>query len=265
MADKGEKKEKTEKAETTTGSDLKNAVIEQAINELTRPLVKKISPATIEMFRKMGIDKVLPVISVGLQTVLKDKLGSKTADVIAEVSAELRRVIMEGPEEGQRSTAPIAGGVEKMAFSVIFNHEIAEQTASLIDAWAELFKNDSGEERPEKEKKQIISLIGQMGPSELFVFLTQEKDARGKTIDSFIKKTSEKTFDEAVKEFKEDVKKLVANAKTIYTEILAPVGQKIKSGFEEVDNKFAETEPLGKAIVSFREAAKKFRDDRRKK
>lgn len=229
MADKKDKTEKADKPEKT-GGNLMDAVIEQSINEFTRPLVKKISPATLQMLKKMGADKILPVLSVGFQTFFKDKFGGKTSDVIAEVSAELRRAILEDSGETTTGDAKVTAsrdGVEKKVFSTIFNPEISKKTASLVNTWVGLFKNDSGEERPEKEKKQIFSLIDKMGPQEFYVFLTQRKADRDQILNSFIKKTTEKSFEEAVEEFKKDVKKLVAKAKVVKDEVVAPVFQKV--------------------------------------
>jgi hypothetical protein len=271
MAEKEEKKEKT-------GGNLMDAVIEQSINEFTRPLVKKISPATLQMLKKIGADKILPILSVGFQTFFKDKFGGKTSDVIAEVSAELRRAILEDSGEtmvavGDVKTATSRGGVEKKAFSVIFNSEISDKTVSLVNAWVELFKNDSAEERPEKEKKQILSLIGQMEPSELFVFLTQKKNIRGKVLNTFLAKAAtEKPFEEAIKEFKEDVEKLMEKAKIIHQEIFVPIGAKVKphienlkSTLKEVDDQFSETGAIGKELVAMERWAKNFRETRRRR
>lgn len=275
MADK-EKKEKVDKPEKT-GGNLMDAVIEQSINEFTRPLVKKISPATLQMLKKMGADKILPVLSVGFQTFFKDKFGGKTSDVIAEVSAELRRAILEDSGETTATAvdAKIAtsrDGVEKKVFSAIFNPEISDQTVSLVNAWVGLFKDDNGDERPEKERKQILFLTGQMGPQELYIFLTQKKVARNKILNAFIKKTTEKPFEEAVKEFKEDVKKLAGKAKVVHEEIFVPIGAKIKphlenlkSTLKEVDEQFAVTGPIGKELVAAEQWALNFRQSRRRR
>ncbi len=281
MANKGSKpKEATEQKEATEEikkdgkkGGLMDSIIEQSINEFTRPLIQKINPATIALLRKIGADKFLPILSVGLQTFFKDKFGGKTGDIIAEISAELRRVILETSDDGgsiAKTSTAVTSGIEKTVFSVIFNSEISDQTVSLAEAWVKLFKNDLGEERPEKEKKQIFSLIDKMGPQELLVFLTQGEQERKTIINSFIKKTTEKPFEEAVKEFKDDVKKLVANAKTLYEEILVPVGETIKPHLQnateklkKVDNRFANNGDIGKEIIDLKGWSKQFRDRRK--
>ena len=268
-----EKKDKTEKADKPekTGGNLKDAIIEQAINEFTRPLVKRINPATLQLLHKVGIDKILPVIGVGFSTALREKFGSKTADVISELTAELRRAIGEAAEGGVTApeTKPEKGKVSDTVLSVIFNPEIAKETKKLVEAWADLFKKD-GQERPKKEQQQIIALIGRMGPQELYIFLTQKKTLRDQALDAFIKKTTEKPFEEAVKEFKEDVKKIVANAKTIYQEILAPIGQKIKphlenagrrleAAYNQINNDCAEDGTVGQQVIAIRQRARTLR------
>jgi hypothetical protein len=148
-------------AEKETKGNLKDAVIEQAINEFTRPLVKRINPATLQLLHKMGVDKILPVIGVGFSTALREKFGSKTADVISELTAELRRAI--GETAAGEIVAPETklekGKVSDTVLSIIFNPEIAEETTKLIEAWSDLFKKE-GQERPKKEQQQILSLIG---------------------------------------------------------------------------------------------------------
>ncbi len=256
--------------------NLKDAIIEQAINEFTRPLVKKINPATLQLLHKIGIDKILPVIGVGFSTALREKFGSKTADVISELTAELRRAIGETAEGeiATPETKPEKGKISDMVLSVIFNPEIAEETKKLIESWTNLFKKD-GKERPKKEQQQILSLIGKMGPQELYIFLTQEMAVRHQALDAFIKKTAEKPFEEAVKEFKEDVKKLVANAKIIHQEIFVPIGAKIKphiervakgleAGYESINRDCAEDGPVGQQIIALRQWSENFRNSRRR-
>jgi hypothetical protein len=267
--------EKVEEKKETKKVGLMDAVIEQSINEFTRPLIQKIKPETLSLLKKIGADKFLPVLSIGLQTFFKEKFGGKTGDVVAEVSAELRRAIVEntdgGGEISSKTSTSSASGIEKTVFSVIFNPEISDKTVELLNAWIGLFKNDLGEERPEKEKKQIYSLVEKMSLQETLVFLTQTEQNRKAIINSFIKTTVEKSFETAIKEFKEDVKKLVANVKTIHAEILVPIGKKIEpyiekavERFKEVDTAFAEGGIVGREIVSLRERSEQFRNRRRR-
>lgn len=277
MADK----EKKEKAKTEEG--LAETIVDQAITEFTRPTLREIiPPSLLKILKTTGIGKLLPIISIGLSTVAKKyKWGTVVGDFMAEASAELRALINE--EVGSVSTGgakeiiSAKATVWRKMSSIIYNAEHAkEEVARLVTAWAELFQDDAGKEKPEKERNQILALVGQMDPEAFYIFLTQEKSVRDKSIADFIKKTTEKPFEEAVKEFKEDVKKLVANAKTIYQEILVPIGQKIKPhlekaarklevAYEQINNDCAEDGPVGREIIAIRQLSENFRNSRRRR
>lgn len=206
-----------------------DAIVGQVITEFTKPAVDKIPASVLRILKSVGLDKALPIISVALSTIFsKEKYawGDKFGDFTAEATAELRRAINEKIGDGEGETpadkkTTAAEGVKSLN-RILLNPRLAKETAILLTALAELFKDKDGNDRTEKEKKQIFALLNQMGGKELYVFLSSDKEVRECYLDAFVKKATEKSFEEALKDFKTDLKKLVEKAKIVYAEIIVP-------------------------------------------
>ena len=268
MADKTDKEEKKK---NSMGKNAGGAIIGQVITEFTKPAVDKIPTSILRILKSVGLDKALPIISIALSTVFsKDKYpwGDKFGDFIAEATAELRRAINEKVGGGEEDTPVDKGKVTteriKNLNCILLNPRLAKEATALLTTFAELFKDNAGKDRAEKEKKQILALLNQMNGKELYVFLASEKNVRDQYLDAFIKKVTEKSFEEALKDFKDELRKLVEKTKIVYHEIFIPGWNMVKPTLDKVDGHFAATEPIGKAIVSLRQRAEDFRARQRR-
>lgn len=268
MADKTDKEEKRK---NSTVKSVGEAIFGQAITEFTKPTVDKIPTSILKILKSVGIDKALPIISIALSTVFsKDKYpwGDKFGDFIAEATAELRRAMNEkvggGEEDAPADKGKVTTERVKNLNCVLLNPRLVKEVTALLTTFAELFKDNAGKDRTEKEKKQILALLNQMNGKELYVFLAGEKEVRDRYLDAFVKKATEKSFEEALKDFKDELRKLAERAKIVCHEILIPGWNMVKPALDKVDGHFAATEPIGGAIVSFRQRAEAFRAEQKR-
>lgn len=276
MADKKEKIEKTESKDGFWKKFL-DSLLGQSIARYTKPAVRKIPAPILKLLKKVGIDEIFPVFSVALSSILPkgNWLSDRASDLLAEASEELRTAINETvgdtatpsvPTEDVKEARPV--NLTKLINSVVLNPELSEdRVAELLLTCASLFINEKGEERSDGEKKLICVLLGQMNPREFYIFLIQKQGARNKYLSIFIKKAAEEkegSFEEALKDFKDELRKLAERGKIVCHEILIPGWNMVKPALDKVDGHFAATEPVGGAIVSLRQRAEAFRAEQRR-
>ncbi|MFA5230678.1 MAG: hypothetical protein WC422_04965 [Candidatus Paceibacterota bacterium] len=232
-------KNDTTKSKPNTVKSAGEAVVGQLITEYTRPIVEKIPMSALQMLKSVGAEKVLPVVAVILSTFFsKEKFpmfGDKFGDFIAEFTAELRRAINDKAGDGEEiSTADkkeksISESGVKNFNRVLLNEKLLDEgkLVNLLAAFAELFKDAAGADRTEKEKKQILALLNQMEAKDLIVFLSAAPEVRELYLGAFVKKAKEKSFTEALAEFKKDLKEFKQKAAVVKDEIIDPIFKKL--------------------------------------
>lgn len=266
---------KTEKTEHEKKDDTKKgflgALLDQAITEWTRPLVEKIPLPILQIMKKAGMDKILPVLSIAIGTALSKSgfaFGDGLGDFVAEFTAEIRRVMNEKVSE-EGITEPTKGerGKAGILNQILLGLDASEIT-EIFSAFAELFKNDEGQARPEKEVKQILALLEQMDGKELYVFLKLEKAHRDTYLKIFIKKAEIKPLAESIKDFKTEIQKTRAELKIIKDEILVPVWAMVKPGvvkagdkLKEIDAKFAPDTEIGRMAIGLRSWTERLKNE----
>lgn len=244
---KEEKKATTEKR-ASFGKDFFDAVLGQIITTYVRPAVTQIPLPVLQVMKRVGLDKALPVISVALSTVFskeKYKWGDKFGDFVAEASAETVRAINEKVDGKATDTVKAESRADSDALNQVLFGQDLDEVPNLIAAFTELFQDAAGNEKSEKEKKQVNSLIAGMDARDLYVFLKLPKADREKYMAVFIKKTKEKTTAQAIQEFKESIQASLAGVKMVHEELFKPVWDIVQPRITQAGSKTVELASAG--------------------
>jgi len=283
MPENKEKEEKQGKLDKKEGGEGKlkdnflSALFDQAITEWTRPMVEKIPLPILQTMKKVGMDKILPVLGVAFSTALsssKIAFGDSLGDFVSELTAETRR-IMNQKVSGEETSEPTKSRSAKKTQAGILNQILpgldANEITDIFTTFAQLFSDATGKDKPEKEVKQILALIEQMDSKELYVFLKLDKTQRDFYLKIFVKRTEEKSLAESVKELKKDLRKFKAEIKMVREELLTPAWRKIEPGLNKVvetvkkvkalDDACADGTTAKQRSTSFRERAKQFNEN----
>ncbi len=244
-----------------------NAIVNQAINEFMRPLVEKVPVGALQIMKKVGFDKILPIISIAFTSLFpKEKYswGEALNDFSTEITAELRRIINE--KVGEESGDVITHGEPKIKKGarglnrIFLSPELSDEISDLLTAFADLFKTSEGKEKPKKEQKDIIALLADMDPENLYVFLKQDRTTREMYLGLFIKKTEEKSLEDSIKDLKAELVKLREGGKVAYHELVIPAVDKITPALKWLDNACGPGTKIEIITTAFEQKAKKFRD-----
>lgn len=249
-----------------------NAIVNQAINEFMRPAVEKIPPAALQIMKKVGFDKILPVVSILFTSLFpKEKYswGEALNDFTTEITAELRRIINE--KVGEASEEDATAGSQKSAdgyqtlSKLLLNPQVFDEIDELLASISALFLGPNGKPRPEKEIKQIMAIFASLEPENLYVFLRLQQLEQQQYLNLYLKKTEEKSLEEAIKDFKKDVAKLKEGGHIVYLELLSPVLKKIDSVFGGCGLVDERTAKLIETTANWRARAEAFRDRHRRR
>lgn len=245
-----------------------SAIVNQAINEFMRPLVEKVPVEALRIMKKVGFDKMLPIISIVFTSLFpKEKYswGEALNDFSTEVTAELRRIINEkvGEEEGGEYTTVESKKTPDSlkAFNRIFlTPQLADEINNLLSAFSELFKDSTGKEKSAKEIKKIMALLANMDPENLYVFLKQDRTTREMYLGLFIKKVEEKSLEELIKDLKTELVELREGGRVAYQELVVPAIDKIAPTLKWLDDACGPGTEIEIKTTAFEQRAKKFRD-----
>lgn len=275
-----EDKDKGGKPETKTGEKtgffrkFLEPFFSQVTDEYTRPVLKIIPQPILLGLKSMGVRRMLPIISVGLSGLLQQKetwWGKRIGDIISEGSAELGR-LMDEAGEGDTAAPESAKGSEKTkggALNVLLSSELADDFLDLLKALTSMLYDDTGKEKiSEKEKNDLFAMLNNMGPKELYNFLSLEEDGRQALLKIFFTKAKEKSLEESIKELKANIQKTKVEWKVINDELLKPAWDTVKPKIKKVgsdlkkldEENFGPNSEICERTTGLRSWSKKLRD-----
>jgi len=203
---------------------------DQLTTEYTRPILKNIPPSVLLALKKIGVTKVLPVFSVVLSGLLQQKKtwwGERIGDVIAESTAELRRLIDEVGDGETTATegAKVSGRAKGSVLDTLLNPELADEFNKLLSALATTVQAQGSE----KNKNELFASLNSMGPEAVYNFLSLEDCERQSLLNIFFAKTEKKTLEQSIAEFKAEIQEAKATFDVVKVEVLLPAWK----GFEQ--------------------------------
>lgn len=244
------------------------AIVNQAINEFMRPLVEKVPIPALRIMKKVGFDKILPIISVVFTALFpreKYSWGESLNDFTTEITAELRRIINEkvGEEEGGEYTTVESKKTPnnlKALNRIFLTPQLVGEINNLLTAFSELFEDSAGKKKSAKEIKKIMAMLADMGPENLYVFLKQDKPTREMYLGLFVKKVEEKSLEESIKDLKTELAKLREGGGVACQELVKPVFDKITPALKWLGDACKPGTEIEIKTTAFEKRAKKFRD-----